>query len=86
MTIPFNSKSDRVYVLSRAFCRDGTVGGTRKQRLTCALLELRDRIQREVARVAKEWQVTAQELRCEYAHDGSPGCPSREAHEAGRGR
>lgn len=78
MPKPFDRQSDRVYVLSKAFCRDGTVTGTRKQRLTCALVELRDRIQDEFKTVSRTWQVAAEDLRrCySYAYPAStPGAP-----------
>ena len=66
------------YVLARAFSRDGTVSGSRRQRLTCALVELRDRIKEQFLRVSKDWQVSAEELRrCySYAYPFSPaGAP-----------
>src|SRR5579859_1374480 len=78
MPKPFDRRSDRVHVLARAFCRDGTVSGTRKERLTCALVELRDRIQEEFKNVAETWHVAAQDLRgCySYAYPASvPGAP-----------
>lgn len=78
MAKPFDRQSDRVYVLSKAFSRDGTISGTRKERLTCALVELRDRIQDEFKTVAETWHVAAQDLRgCySYAYPASlPGAP-----------
>jgi hypothetical protein len=69
---------DYVYALSRAFSHDGTVNASREQRLCCALVELRDRVQEEFLKVSKNWQVAAQDLRrCySYAYPASePGEP-----------
>ena len=63
-----NNEDRRVYVLARAYCRNGTVNGSREQRLTCALVELRDRIKEEFLKVAKSWQVSAQDLRLCYSY------------------
>jgi hypothetical protein len=60
------------YVLPQAFRRNGTVVGTRKERLACAFIEVRDRIRKEVVEVAKEWQVSAQELRRDYSYAYPP--------------
>jgi hypothetical protein len=57
---------------------NGKVSGSRKQRVSCALVELRDRIKDEFARVAKDWQVSAQELRRCYSYvypAAAPGAP-----------
>ena len=69
---------ERVYVLARAFCRNGTVNGSKEQRLICALVELRDHIKEQFLKVSKTWQVSAQELRryYSYAYPASvPGAP-----------
>ena len=63
-----SNEDRRVYVLARAYCRNGTVNGSREQRLTCALVELRDRIKEEFLKVAKSWQVPAQDLRLCYSY------------------
>jgi len=48
-------------------CRDGRVKVSRKQRMTLALVELRDRVRNEFLKVAKEWQVSSQELKRDYS-------------------
>ena len=57
-----------IYVLARALCSEGKVRVSRKERLTLALVELRDRIRQEFVKVAKDWQVPAQELRRDYSY------------------
>lgn len=77
-TKPKEYEANHIYVLARAFCREGTVSGTRKQRLTCALLELRERIKEQFQQVSKTWHVSAEDLRrCySYAYPASvPGAP-----------
>jgi hypothetical protein len=56
------------YVLPRAFSRNGTVSGSRKERLGCAFVELRERIKDDFLKVAKDWQVSAEELRRNYSY------------------
>ena len=63
-----SNEDRRVYVLARAYCRNGTVNGSREQRLTCALVELRDRVKEEFLKVAKSWHVSAQDLRLCYSY------------------
>lgn len=63
---PRDQERSDVYVLARALCKKGVVNNSRKKRLTLALLELRDRIMGEFLQVAKDWQVSAQQLRHNY--------------------
>jgi len=58
----------RVHILARALRENGKVSCSRKQRVICALVELRDRITDEFLMVAKDWQVSAQELRRSYSY------------------
>lgn len=77
-TGPKEYRSNRAYVLARAFCQNGTVNGNRQQRLTCALVELRDHIQEDIQKLSRQWQVAANDLRrCySYAYPASvPGAP-----------
>lgn len=64
----FEESERRFYVLARAYCRNGTVNGSKEQRLTCALVELRDRLAEEFLKVSKSWQVSAEELRRCYSY------------------
>lgn len=63
-----DDERNRFYVLSRAYCRNGTVNGSKEQRLICGLVELRDRIKEEFLKVAKSWHVSAAELRRYYSY------------------
>jgi hypothetical protein len=62
MLIPDEHKPSNVFVLARAMSGSGRFRVSWKERLQLALVELRDRIQGEFVKVAKGWQVTAQEL------------------------
>ena len=73
-----NCELTGIYVLARALCNDGKVKVSRKERLTFALVELRDRIRAEFVKVAKDWQVSSQELRRGYSYAypvAAPGAP-----------
>lgn len=83
---PVGDEPNCVVVLARALGRSGKVKVSRKERLQLALIDLRDRIHGEFVRVAKSWQVSAQELRRECACYGFLACPSQEPHEIVRGK
>lgn len=63
-----NGELRNIYVLARELCNEGKVKVSRKERLTLALVELRNRIRGEFVKVAKDWQVSAQELRRDYSY------------------
>jgi hypothetical protein len=63
------------YLLPRAFRQNGKANAPRKERLACAFVELRQRIKDEFLKVAKDWQVSAEELRRSYSHEYPPSTP-----------
>jgi hypothetical protein len=71
-----DDEGDHFFVLARAYCRNGTVHGSREQRLTCALVELRERIKEQFLKVSKTWQVSAQEVRRWYSYAYPNSVPS----------
>jgi hypothetical protein len=54
------------YLLAKVLSPNGKVRASRSERLTCAFVELRERIKDDFAKVAKDWQVPAQELKRSY--------------------
>jgi hypothetical protein len=75
---PDEHEPSNIYVLARALIRDGKLKASRKERLTLSLVELRYRIGKEFVKVAKDWQVSAQDLRVDYSYAykvPAPGAP-----------
>jgi hypothetical protein len=59
---------DHAYVLARALLgHDGNMSVPRRERLGCAFVELRERIKEDFLKVAKDWQVSSEEVRRLYS-------------------
>lgn len=73
-----NCEGSGIHALARRLCNEGKVKVSRKERLTLALVELRDRVREEFVTVAKGWQVSVSELRRDYSYAypvPAPGAP-----------
>jgi hypothetical protein len=71
-------ETSNIFALARALCRDNKLKVSRKERLTFALVELRDCIRNDFVKVAKGWGVSAQDLRRDYSYAypvPAPGAP-----------
>jgi hypothetical protein len=67
-TNSYDEIDTRAYVLAKVFSRSGKVRASRKERLACAFVELREQIRDEVLKVAKNWHVSAQDLRRDFSY------------------
>lgn len=56
------------YVLAAVLRRGGMNAASREDRLACAFVELRERIKEDFSKVAKDWEISTQELRRRFWH------------------